>query len=129
MLALKCGAGKKDVFMKIDIDDLPTGQVELLWIRSKIGAFADIVDLCPKHKLQFIDNYSHECWYKCIDPFSMHMQLVKTNLHEVMLPEFHSMFSTYNVLLGQQVCMKCFKRAKDKVAASTITIENEVEMD
>ena len=25
--------------------------------------------------------------------------------------------------------MKCFKRAKDNVAASTITIENEVEMD
>ena len=39
------------------------------------------------------------------------------------------MFSTYNVLLGQQVCMKCFERAKDNVVASTITIENEVEMD
>ena len=37
--------------------------------------------------------------------------------HEVMLPEFHSMFSTYNVLPGR------FKRAKDNVAASTITIE------
>ena len=43
--------------------------------------------------------------------------------HEVTLPEFHSMFSTYNVLPGQRICMKCFKRAKDNVAASTITIE------
>ena len=60
ILDLKCGAGKKDVFIKIDIDDLPIGQVQLLQIRSKIGAFADVVDLCPKHKLQFIDNYSHE---------------------------------------------------------------------
>ena len=128
-LALKCGAGKKDVFMKIDIDDLPIGQVELLRIRSKIGTFADIIDLCPKHKLQFINNYSHEHQYKCVDPFSIHKQLVKMNLHEVMLPKFHSMFSTYNVLLGQQVCMKCFERAKDNVVASTITIENEVEMD
>ena len=51
------------------------------------------------------------------------------NLHEVMLPKFHSMFSTYNVLLGQQVCMKCYERAKDNVVASTITIKNEVEMD
>ena len=50
------------------------------------------------------------------------------NLHEVMLHKFHSMFSTYNVLLGQQACMKCFERAKDNVVASTITIENEVEM-
>ena len=40
---LKCEAGKKDVFMKIDSDDLPIGQVELLQIRSKIGTFADIV--------------------------------------------------------------------------------------
>ena len=65
----------------------------------------------------------------CVDPFSIHKQLVKTNLHEVTLPEFHSMFSTYNVLLGQPVCMKCFIRAKDNVAAFTITIENEVKMD
>ena len=128
ILDLKCGAGKEDVFMKIDIDDLPIGQVELLRKKSEIGTFADIVDLCPKHKLQFIDNYSHEHRYKYVDPFSIHKQLVKTNLHEVTLLEFHSMFSTYNVLTGQRVCMKCFKRAKD-VAASTITIGNEVEMD
>ena len=51
------------------------------------------------------------------------------NLHEVTLRQFHSMFSTYSVLLGQGVCMKCFERAKDNVVASTITIENEVEMD
>ena len=42
--------------MKIDSDDLPIGQVELQRIRSKIGTFADIVDICPKQKLQFIDN-------------------------------------------------------------------------
>ena len=115
--------------MKIDIDDLPVGQVELLRIRSKIGTFADIVDLCPKHNLQFIDNYSHEHQYKCVDPFSIHKQLVKTNLHEATLPKFHSTLSTYNVLPGQQVCMKCFKRAKYNVVASTITVVNEVEMD
>ena len=34
--------------MKIDSDDLPIGQIELLQIRPKIGTFADIVDLCPK---------------------------------------------------------------------------------
>ena len=110
--------------MKIDIDDLPIGQVQLLRIRSKIGTFTDIVDLCPKRKLQFSENYSHEHRYKCVNPFSIHKQLVKTNLHEVMLPEFRSMFSTYNVLPGQRICMKCFKRAKDNVAASTISIEN-----
>ena len=111
------------------IDDLLIGQVELLQMRSKIGTFADVVDFCPKHKLQFIDKYSHEHWYKCVDPFSIHKQLVKANLHEGMLPEFHIMFSTCSVLLGQQICMKCFKRAKDNVAASAITIENEVEID
>ena len=42
--------------MTIDIDDLAIGQVELLQIRSEIGRF-DVVDLCPKHKLQFTDNY------------------------------------------------------------------------
>ena len=56
ILNLKRGPGKKDVFMKIDSDDLPIGQVELQRIRSKIGTFADIVDICPKQKLQFIDN-------------------------------------------------------------------------
>ena len=39
------------------------------------------------------------------------------------------MFSTSNVFLGQQVCIKCFERAKDNVVISTITIANEVEMD
>ena len=48
------------------------------------------------------------------------------NSHDVALTKFHSIFSTYNVLQGQQVCMKCFKTAKD-APASTI-IENEVEM-
>ena len=89
---------QKDVFMKIDINDLPIGQVELMRIRSKTWTFADVVDLCPKHQFQFIDNYSHEHRYKCVDPFSIHKQLVKTNLQEVTLPEFHSMFFTYNVL-------------------------------
>ena len=51
------------------------------------------------------------------------------NLHEVTLPEFHSMFSTYNVLPRQRVCMKYFKRVKDNDAASRITIENEAEID
>ena len=74
VLDLNCGAGKKDVFMKIDIDDLPIGQVELLRLRSKIGTFADVADLCPKHKLHFIYNCSHEHWYKCVDPFSIHKQ-------------------------------------------------------
>ena len=41
--------------MKTDIDILPIVQVELLQIRSKIETFADVLDLCPKHKLQFID--------------------------------------------------------------------------
>ena len=97
-------------------------------IGIEIGTFADVADLCPKQKLQLIDNYSYEHRCKCADPFSIHKQLVKTILHEVALSEFHTMFSTYNVLLGR-VCLKCFKRAKDNVAVSTITIENEVEMD
>ena len=101
ILDLKCVAGKKDVFMKIDRDDLPIGQVELLRIRSKTGTFVDIVDLCPKRKLQFIDNYSHKLQYKIVDPFSIHKQLAKISLHEVTLPEFYSMFSTYNVLSRQ----------------------------
>ena len=129
ILDLKCGAGKKGVFMKIDSDGLPIGQVKLLQIGSKIGTFANIIDLCPKHKLQFIGNYSHEHQYKTVDPFSIHKQMVKVNLHEVTLPEFHSKFSTYNVLPGQRACMKCFKRAKVNVSATSITIENEVEMD
>ena len=57
--------------MKIDIDNLSIGQVELLQIRSKIRTFADVADLRPKHKVQFMDNYSHEHQYKCVDPFSI----------------------------------------------------------
>ena len=33
ILDLKCGAGKKDVFMKIDIDELLICQVELVQTR------------------------------------------------------------------------------------------------
>ena len=43
-----------------------------------------------------------------------------------MLPEFHSIFSTYNVSPGRQVCMKYFKSGKDNVAASTSTIKYSV---
>ena len=39
------------------------------------------------------------------------------------------MLSTYNVLPGQRVFMKCFERTKDNVATYIITIENKVEMD
>ena len=60
----------------------------------------------------------------CVNPFFIHKQLARTNLHEVTLPKFHSVFSTY---LG--VCMKCFKRSKNNVAASTVTTENEVKID
>ena len=69
------------------------------------------------------DSYTHEHWYKFVEPFSLHKQLLKMNLHEITLPEF------YSIYLGQQICMKSFKRFKDNVVASTITIENEVEMD
>ena len=41
ILDLKC-AVKKDIYMKIDIDDLLIGKIKLLWIRSKIGTFADV---------------------------------------------------------------------------------------
>ena len=58
----------------------------------------------------------------------MHKSVVKANLHEVSLPEFHSLCATYNVLPGQQVCMKCLKRAKDN-AASVDTVENDIEME
>ena len=108
ILDLKCGAGKKDAFVKIGIGDLSICLDDLLQIRSKIGSFADVVDLCPKHNWKFIDNYPHEHQYKCFDSFSIHKQLVKMNLHEVMRPKFHSMFSTCIVLPRQQVCMKIF---------------------
>ena len=51
ILDLKCDAGKKDVFMKIDSDNLPISQVKLLQIRSKIGTVADIIDISPKQEL------------------------------------------------------------------------------
>ena len=79
--------------------------------------------------MQLIDNYSNEYRYKCAYPFPTHKQLVKTNLHEIMLPKLYWIFSIYNALPGKRVCMKFFKRAKDNVAASTIIIENEVAMD
>ena len=120
ILYLKCGAGKKDIFMKIDIDELLICRVELLQTRLKIRTLADVFDLCPNHKLQFTENYSHEHHYKCVDPFSMHKQMIKMNSHEVRLPEFHSMFSFYNVLLRQKVCMNCFKRAKDNVVVAKL---------
>ena len=59
----------------------------------------------------------------------MHKSLVKTNLHEVSLPEFHNLFATYDVFLGQRICMKCLKRAKDNAAASVDTVENDIEME
>ena len=46
------------IYFKIYVDELPLVQVELLHIRSKIEPFTDVVDLCPRHKLQFIDNFS-----------------------------------------------------------------------
>ena len=72
ILNLKCGPAGRDVFKKTDIDDLPIGQVELPRIRSKIVTFSDVVDVCSKHKLQFIDNVSnahryvliHSVWIK-----------------------------------------------------------------
>ena len=47
------------IYFKIYVDELPLVQVELLHIRSKIEPFTDVVDLCPRHKLQFIDNFSN----------------------------------------------------------------------
>ena len=47
ILNLECGTGKNNSYFKIDIDELPLGQVELLCIRSKIDSFAGVVDLCP----------------------------------------------------------------------------------
>lgn len=129
ILDLKLWCWQKDVFMKIDIDNLLIGQVELLRIRLKFGRFIDVVDLCSKHKLQLIDNYSNEHRYKCVYPFSTHKQLVKASLHEVTLPKLYRKFSIYNPLPGQRVCMNFFKRAKDNVAACSITIENELAMD
>ena len=56
ILYLKCGAGKKDIFMKIDIDELLICRVELVQTRLKIRTLADVFDLCPNHKLQFTEN-------------------------------------------------------------------------
>ena len=78
ILNLKCGAGKNNSYFKIDVDELPLGKVEFLCIQSKIEPITDVVDLCPRHKLQFIGNFSngHRC--KCADPFSVHKAFVKT---------------------------------------------------
>lgn len=120
ILNLKCGSAKDKVFSKIDIDDLPIGQAELLRIRSRIESFSDVVDVCKKHKLQFIDSFSNANMYRCVDPFKMHTKLVKTNLHEVTLPEFHSnMFSSRDVLPGHRVCRKCCQKAKDTITPDT----------
>ena len=70
---------------KIDVDELPLGQVELLYIKSKIEHFTDVVDLCPRHKLQFIDNFSNAYTYKSADPYFVHKTFAKTNLHKVLL--------------------------------------------
>ena len=122
ILNLECGTGKNNSYFKIDIDELPLGQVELLRIRSKIDYFADVVDLCPRHKFQFIDNFSNTHRYKCADPFSLHKTLVKTNLHEVSLWEYNNFFACYDILPGQRVCMKCLKRAKDDDNDNTLKV-------
>ena len=66
ILNLKCGPAGRDVLKKTDIDDLPIGQVELPRIRSKIVTFSDVVDVCSKHKLLFIDNVSNAHRYVLI---------------------------------------------------------------
>ena len=45
ILNLKCGARKNNSYFKIDVNELPLGQVELVHIRSKIEPFTDVVDL------------------------------------------------------------------------------------
>ena len=42
-----CEARKNNSYFKIDVNELPLGQVELLHIRSNIEPFTDVVDLRP----------------------------------------------------------------------------------
>ena len=44
VLNSKCRAGKNNSYLKIDVDELPFGQVELKRIHSKTEPFTDVID-------------------------------------------------------------------------------------
>ena len=72
LLNLKFGpAGRDNAFKKIDIDDLPIGQVELLRIRLKIVTFSLMLLM-----------YAESTSYSLVITFQMHI-VINVLIHSV----------------------------------------------
>ena len=72
LLNLKFGpAGRDNAFKKIDIDDLPIGQVELLRIRLKIVTFSLMLLM-----------YAQSTSYSLVITFQMHI-VINVLIHSV----------------------------------------------
>ena len=72
LLNLKFGpAGRDNAFKKIDIDDLPIGQVELLRIRLKIVTFSLMLLMCAQSTS-----------YSLVITFQMHI-VINVLIHSV----------------------------------------------
>ena len=92
----------------MDCDDLTLNQIELIQIRAGIENIQGRI--CKKHFNQYIKDYSYK-QYKCEDPFNIHKNRVRTNLHEISLEEFKTISKSYEILPGQKLCRKCLKDA------------------
>ena len=54
----------------------------------------------------------------------MRKAFVKTNLREVSLSEYSNFVAQYDILPGQNVCMKCLKTAKDSDSECNVPKDN-----
>ena len=64
ILKFDCHFGKQKKNLKIDVEELPLHELELLWIRTKIGEeFSEVVkDIYSNHRYHcFFSDFSNNC--------------------------------------------------------------------
>ena len=91
---------------KIDVEDLSLLEYELLKIRTKIKDFNTMENVCKYHKTQFVPEFS-SYYRRCADHHRSPKNVVKANLQEITLEEFGLCCIPYEVLPGQQLCIRC----------------------
>ena len=108
ILKLDCHVGKQKKNLKVDVEELPLHQLELLRLRTNIGGeFSEVVkNICSNHRYCFISDFSNSC-RKCVDSLSIHKTSVKTSLHEITLEEHKQFCARYRILPGQKICFWC----------------------
>ena len=110
ILKLSCKTGRQRKLFKIDVDDIPIQEIEILKVRTKIGGLHSISDVCNHHMNQFVYEYS-KTMKKGADPLVIHKVTVKTNLHEVTLDEYRQLLSqNLQIQPGEKLCRNCMRR-------------------